>query len=36
MIYEEIHRRLAQAGVELPLPTSRVIHEGQPPAGSAP
>jgi MscS family membrane protein len=29
-VHEEIYRRLTQAGIEIPIPTSRVIHEGTP------
>jgi small-conductance mechanosensitive channel len=33
-VYEEIDRRLREAGIEIPFPTRRIIHEG--PAGAAP
>ena len=32
-VYEEIHRRFREAGIEIPLPASRVIHTGAVPAG---
>ena len=31
LVYEEIHRRFAEEGIEPPLPATRMIHEGQPP-----
>lgn len=28
-VHEEIHRRLAEAGVEIPVPIRKLIHEGR-------